>query len=158
MDSTNYQTCAKKWKITYKYIYDLIVVDYADILRSGRKFDREQKEENFVWESLAGMAVERNAHIMTSTQGNRKSFDGQKYGIEGLGGFYDKLSHAGKIFGIVVGAEERARGLSRIQYWYERDGIGSFREVTVLTGFSIGRMYLDSIFTDEIEDIEDDDE
>jgi len=140
------------------FLPDLIIVDYADILRSGRKFDREQKEENFVWEALAGMAVERNAHIMTSTQGNRKSFDGQKYGIEGLGGFYDKLSHAGKIFGIVVGAEERAHGLSRIQYWYERDGLGSFREVTVLTGFSIGRMYLDSIFTDEIEGIEDDDE
>lgn len=140
------------------FIPDFIIVDYADILRSGRRFDREQKEENFVWEALAGMAVERNAHIMTSTQGNRKSFDGQKYGIEGLGGFYDKLSHAGKIFGIVVGAEERARGLSRIQYWYERDGLGSFREVTVLTGFTIGRMYLDSIFTDEIEDIEDDDE
>ena len=135
---------------------DLIIVDYADILRSGRRFTGKQDEENFVWESLAALAVERNAAVITSTQGNRQSFDGKTYGVEGLGGYYDKLSHAGKIFSLIVGEEERRKGLCRVQYWYERGDQGDFREVTVLTGFSIGRMYLDSIFSDNLEEEEED--
>lgn len=58
---------------------DLILVDYADLLRSSQEYDAKRLNEEAVYEELRGWAMEINKPIWTVTQINREG-----YGIEVL--------------------------------------------------------------------------
>lgn len=58
---------------------DLIIVDYADLLKSTENYDAKRLNEEAVYEELRGWAMEVNKPIWTVTQINREG-----YGIEVL--------------------------------------------------------------------------
>lgn len=129
---------------------DIIVVDYADIIKPVSNKRDNKEAENEIWMELAAMAVERNICVVTATQGNRNAWEGKDYGIQGLGGVYDKLSHTGKFFSLTASDEEKeVKNITRVKLWFDRAAKGSSREVLVTQCLDIGRWYLDSHFSED---------
>lgn len=126
------------------FVPDVIIVDYADVLRPEYQTKNHLQDENRIWMDLAGLATQRNCCIITATQGNRSSWGGKEYGLKGTGGVYEKLSHVGKLLSLTATDEEKERGVTRVNLLLERDGKFSSQQVVVLQSLDIGRWYLDS--------------
>jgi replicative DNA helicase len=58
-----------------EFNYDVIMVDYGQILTSKRKFDGMRQEQAFIHRSLATVAGEVDALMVTVAQGNREAQD-----------------------------------------------------------------------------------
>lgn len=54
---------------------DLIIVDYADLMRSSRKYEDKRFEEESIYEELRSLAQELGIPIWTATQSNRSGID-----------------------------------------------------------------------------------
>jgi replicative DNA helicase len=54
---------------------DIIVVDYADIMKSSKNYSDKRHEEEAVYEELRGLADELNVPIWTASQTNRSGMD-----------------------------------------------------------------------------------
>lgn len=54
---------------------DLVLVDYGDLMRSGKNHDHKRFEEEAIYEELRNMAGELQLPVVTVTQTNRSSLD-----------------------------------------------------------------------------------
>lgn len=56
---------------------DMIVLDYADLMRSRKAYDQKRLEEESVYEELRALAMELEIPIWTATQSNRGGLDAE---------------------------------------------------------------------------------
>lgn len=85
---------------------DLVLVDYADLVRPVRKRDDRYIELVEVYEDLRRMAGELAVPIWTASQANRPSVGQKVIGMDGLAGAFEKA--AVMDVGISVGDDEEA--------------------------------------------------
>ena len=69
------RTHLEKLYLTKNFFPDLIIIDYADIMRSTKGYDSLRHELKLIYEDLRSWAVEINVPIWTGSQANRESFD-----------------------------------------------------------------------------------
>jgi replicative DNA helicase len=79
---------------------DLVVVDYADILRSDRKTERRVDEQAAIYEDLRGLAGELQVPIWTASQANRKAFGRKHVDMTYIADSWDKVKVADYIIAI----------------------------------------------------------
>ncbi len=56
---------------------DLIIIDYADLMRSRNSYEQRRMEEESVYEELRALAMELDLPIWTATQSNRGGLDAE---------------------------------------------------------------------------------
>jgi replicative DNA helicase len=100
----------------------LIIVDYADIMRSTRSFDSLRHELKLVYEELRNLAMELNIPIWTASQANRESANSDIVGLENMSEAYGKAMVADVVVSISRKATEKAGGTGRLYIAKNRAG------------------------------------
>jgi replicative DNA helicase len=92
----------------------LILIDYADIMRSTRSYDSLRHELKLIYEELRNMAMEMNIPLWTASQANRDSANSDIVGLENMSEAYGKAMVADFIVSLSRKATEKATGAGRL--------------------------------------------
>jgi replicative DNA helicase len=92
----------------------VIIVDYADIMRSTRQYDSLRHELKLIYEELRNMAMEMNIPIWTASQANRDSAKSDIVGLENMSEAYGKAMVADVVISISRKPMEKASGTGRL--------------------------------------------
>jgi replicative DNA helicase len=92
----------------------LIVIDYADIMRSSRQFDSLRHELKLIYEELRNLAMEMNIPIWTASQANRDAAKSDIVGLENMSEAYGKAQVADVVLSLSRKPTEKASGFGRL--------------------------------------------
>ncbi len=92
----------------------LIVIDYADIMRSTRQFDSMRHELKLIYEELRNLAMELKIPVWTASQANRDSANSDIVGLENMSEAYSKAMVADVVVSLSRKATEKATGAGRL--------------------------------------------
>jgi len=92
----------------------LIVIDYADIMRSTRTYDSLRHELKLVYEELRNLAMEMNIPIWTASQANRDSAKAEVVGLENMSEAYGKAMVADVVVSLSRKPMEKSTGAGRL--------------------------------------------
>lgn len=129
------------------FIPDVIVVDYADILKpEGRTTSGEPRHGiDEIWKTLASMAAERRSLLFTASQGNRGSIYKENIDQADLAEWIGKLGHVDLFASVNQSVIEKKRGIVRIGMLAHRHANFSEKDhVMLLQHFALGQTHLDS--------------
>ena len=92
----------------------LILVDYADIMRSTRKYDSLRHELKLIYEELRNLSMELNVPVWTASQANRDSANSDVVGLENMSEAYGKAMVADVVLSMSRKAVEKSTGAARL--------------------------------------------
>ena len=113
-----------KLKEQRNFIPDLITVDYGDIMKATRSYDKRYDEQGAVFQELRGLAQEMNVAVLSATQTNRGSMSKEIATMEDLGDSFDKARIMDALFMILQKPDEKEDGLFRMYSAKVRNGVG----------------------------------
>lgn len=96
------------------FVPDLIIIDYADIMRSTRQYDSLRHELKLIYEELRGWAVEMQLPIWTASQANRDSSQSDVVGLESMSEAYGKAMVSDIVVSISRKSTEKSTGWGRL--------------------------------------------
>ena len=96
------------------FIPNLIIVDYADIMRSTRKYDSMRHELKLIYEELRNLSMDMNLPIWTASQANRDSANSDIVGLENMSEAYGKAMVADVVISLSRKAAEKSTGAGRL--------------------------------------------
>jgi replicative DNA helicase len=116
---------------------NLIIIDYADIMKSTRSYDSLRHELKLVYEELRNLAMELEIPIWTASQANRDSAQSDIVGLENMSEAYGKAMVADVVISISRKASEKSTGVGRLFIAKNRAGRdGIIFPVTIDTSMS----------------------
>ncbi len=84
-----------------RFIPDVVVIDYADLLMLSKSSKMEQRDKiNECWSKLRGISTEFDCLLVTATQANRIGYNSDYIDMENISEDKRKLAHATGIVGI----------------------------------------------------------
>ena len=92
----------------------VIIIDYADIMRSTRSYDSLRHELKLIYEELRNLSMELNVPIWTASQANRESAKADIVGLENMSEAYGKAMVADVVVSISRKSTEKATGSGRL--------------------------------------------
>ena len=92
----------------------LIVIDYADIMKSTKSYDSLRHELKLVYEELRNLAMELNIPVWTASQANRESANSDIVGLENMSEAYGKAMVADVVISLSRKAMEKSTGHGRL--------------------------------------------
>jgi len=92
----------------------VILIDYADIMRSTKSYDSLRHELKLIYEELRNMAMDLNIPIWTASQANRESAQSDIVGLENMAEAYGKAMVADLVISISRKAMEKSTGMGRL--------------------------------------------
>lgn len=102
-------------KLTLKgFKPSLIVVDYADVMKSSREYDSLRHELKLIYTELRNLAVEMSIPVWTASQANKDSSKSEIVGLENMGESYGKAQVADIVLSISRKPMEKSEGTGRI--------------------------------------------
>lgn len=101
---------------------DVIIVDYADVMRSTRKFDSLRHELKLVYEELRGLANEKKLPLWTASQSNKEGAESDIIDLGNMSEAYGKAMVADIVISISRKAFEKATGAGRLYIAKSRVG------------------------------------
>jgi replicative DNA helicase len=93
---------------------DIVIIDYADIMRSSRQFDSLRHELKLVYEELRGLAMELNIPIWTASQSNKEGANSEIIDMTNMSEAYGKAMICDFIISVSRRAHEKASGWGRL--------------------------------------------
>lgn len=96
------------------FIPDLIIIDYADVMRSTRQYDSLRHELKLIYEELRSYATEIQLPVWTASQANRDSSQNDVVGLESMSEAYGKAMVADVVVSISRKATEKSTGWGRL--------------------------------------------
>jgi len=96
------------------FIPSLIIIDYADIMRSTRQYDSLRHELKLIYEELRNLAMDLNIPIWTASQANRESANSSVVGLENMSEAYGKAMVADVVVSLSRKPMEKAEGFGRL--------------------------------------------
>lgn len=133
-----------KLEQTEGFIPDVIIIDYADILKPDTKGDSIHQIDD-TWKMLAAMAAERHCILFTVGQGTRDAMKKADIGGEDNAGWIGKLAHADIYLGLNQTSEEKRSKVSRIVVTHHRHrATDESKQALILQQFETGQFMLDS--------------
>ena len=96
------------------FVPGLIVVDYADVMKSTRAYDSLRHELKLIYTELRNLAVELNIPVWTASQANRDSSKSDIVGLENMSEAYGKAQVADIVLSISRKPMEKSEGTGRI--------------------------------------------
>lgn len=102
-------------KLTLKgFRPSVVVVDYADVMKSSREYDSLRHELKLIYTELRNLAVELNIPVWTASQANKDSSKSEIVGLENMGESYGKAQVADIVLSISRKPLEKSEGTGRI--------------------------------------------
>ena len=101
---------------------DLIIIDYADIMRSTRSYDSLRHELKLIYEELRNLAMELCIPVWTASQANRASAQSDIVGLENMSEAYGKAMVADVVLSLSRKSHEKADGAGRLYVAKNRAG------------------------------------
>jgi replicative DNA helicase len=92
----------------------LIIIDYADIMRSTRQYDSLRHELKLVYEELRGLASEKQLGIWTASQSNKEGSSAEIVDLSNMSEAYGKAMVADVVISISRRAHEKSSGIGRL--------------------------------------------
>lgn len=92
----------------------LIVIDYADIMRSTRQYDSLRHELKLIYEELRGFAGEKLLPIWTASQSNKEGANSDVVDLGNMSEAYGKAMVADVVVSISRKAHEKSGGWGRL--------------------------------------------
>ena len=96
------------------FIPSLIVIDYADIMRSTRSYDSLRHELKLIYEELRNLAMELKIPIWTASQANREAADKDVVGLDNMSEAYGKAMVADVVVSLSRKQLEKSTGAGRL--------------------------------------------
>lgn len=93
---------------------DIVIIDYADIMRSSRQFDSLRHELKLVYEELRGLAMEIGIPIWTASQSNKEGANSEIIDMTNMSEAYGKAMICDFIISISRRSHEKASGWGRL--------------------------------------------
>lgn len=109
--------------------FDLIVVDYADIMAPNYRTNDAIENSKSVYVDLRAIAFEENAAVLTATQTNREGFKSTVAKAEHVAEDFNKVRTVDLMISINKTEEEAARGESRLYFAASRNQESGFTVV-----------------------------
>lgn len=104
------------------FIPDILIIDYADIMRSSRQYDSVRHELKLVYEELRGLAMERMICCWTASQSNREGANSDIIELTNMSEAYGKAMTADFVVGLSRKPSEKANGTGRLHIAKNRAG------------------------------------
>ena len=104
----------EKLEITEGFKPELIIVDYADIMRSTRSYDAPRHEIKLIYDELRGLGMDLRVPIWTASQAHRDSAKSEVVGLENMSEAYSKAMIADFILSLSRKPLEKAKGVGRM--------------------------------------------
>ena len=93
---------------------NVLIIDYADIMKSTRSYDSLRHELKLVYEELRNLSMEMDIPIWTASQANRDSAQSEIVGLENMSEAYGKAMVADVVVSISRKASEKSTGFGRL--------------------------------------------
>ncbi len=117
---------------------DLVIVDYADIMKSTQHFSEKRHQIGHVYEELRGMAGEFDIPVWTASQANRSSLEEDVIGAEKVSEDYSKVMTSDFVMSMSRKVEDKIANTGRFHVIKNRfgpDGITFPATINTNTGF-----------------------
>jgi hypothetical protein len=101
---------------------NLIIIDYADLLKSGSNRDGLYAELGGIYEELRGLSGETSIPIWTATQTNRAAIDHEVIQADSVGDSYKKVQTADFIMSVSRKTKDKLSNTGRIHIVKNRFG------------------------------------
>jgi replicative DNA helicase len=142
----------------HNFIPDVIVIDYADILRPEDGIDDGFQKEDRTWIALSQLAMERNALVVTPTQVTKAGQDATQLAAKHQARWVGKLGHVDVMLALNQSEQEQKHGIMRISTIAHRhEKFFPNHNCIVLQNLDLGQPHLDSEIQRYEEDNEDED-
>lgn len=130
------------------FVPDVIIVDYADIMaKEGKEY---RHDINLIWQGLRKLAQEKNCAVFTATHTGRNSF-GKDQTEENIVEDIRKMNHVALMIALNQNDNDKENYVIRPAILAGRHAkFNKKRQVIVLHNYEIGKPYLDSKFTDQV--------
>jgi replicative DNA helicase len=96
------------------FIPSLVVIDYADVMRSSRQYDSLRHELKLIYEELRNLSMDMNIPIWTASQANRASSSADVVGLENMSEAYGKAMVADVVLSLSRKPMEKDKGTGRV--------------------------------------------
>jgi len=100
----------------------LIVIDYADIMRSTRQYDSLRHELKLIYEELRAFAMEKKLPIWTASQSNKEGSNAEVVDLGNMSEAYGKAMVADVVLSISRKSHEKSSGFGRLYVAKNRAG------------------------------------
>jgi hypothetical protein len=139
------QTCLRSWEYMEGFVPDVIVVDYADILKPYTQFNEERHNLDRTWKGLKALAQTTKTLVVTATQTRRSTLETGDVGQADIAEDIRKLAHVDAMWGISQTPEEKRWGMARIGMLGQRhDEFDVLSQCYILQQLRCGQFCLDS--------------
>ena len=101
---------------------DLVIVDYADIMKSTQHFTEKRHQIGHVYEELRGLAGEFEVPIWTASQANRSSLEEEVIGADKVAEDYSKVMTADFVMSMSRKVEDKIANTGRFHVIKNRFG------------------------------------
>jgi replicative DNA helicase len=92
----------------------IIMIDYADVMRSTRSYDSLRHELKLIYEELRNLAMEMNIPVWTASQANRDSAKSDIVGLENMAEAYGKAMVADVVLSLSRKPMEKSTNEGRL--------------------------------------------
>jgi len=92
----------------------MIIIDYADIMRSTRQYDSLRHELKLIYEELRGFASEKSFPIWTASQSNKEGSTADIVDLNNMSEAYGKAMVADVVLSISRKSHEKSKGWGRL--------------------------------------------
>jgi len=96
------------------FVPSVIIIDYADIMRSTRSYDSLRHELKLIYEELRNLSMDLNVPIWTASQANRDSANSDIVGLENMAEAYGKAMVADVVISLSRKPMEKSSGVGRL--------------------------------------------
>lgn len=96
------------------FVPSIIIIDYADIMRSTKSYDSLRHELKLIYEELRNLAMDLNIPIWTASQANRDSAKSDIVGLENMSEAYGKAMVADVVVSLSRKPTEKATSSGRL--------------------------------------------
>ena len=117
---------------------DLVIVYYADIMKSTQHFNEKRHQLGHIYEELRGMAGEFDIPVWTASQANRSALEEDVIGAEKVSEDYSKVMTADFVMSMSRKVEDKIANTGRFHVIKNRfgpDGITFPATINTNTGF-----------------------
>jgi len=97
-----------------EFIPDVIIVDYADILKPDSTKGKKLDDIDDIWKMLASMAAEKHCIVFTASQGTRSSIYKSDMSQDDLAEWIGKLGHVDMFLGLNQTKDEKRSKIIRV--------------------------------------------
>jgi hypothetical protein len=101
---------------------DMVIIDYADIMRSTRQLELLRQELKLIYEELRGLASEKKICVITASQSNKEGSNADVLDMTNMSESYGKAHICDMIVSISRKTFEKASGAGRLYIAKNRAG------------------------------------